>query len=446
MGVTTRPCEAKPPRKAPLPSDPPPPLAAQAKKTRGIEARLRGNRAYQRTLKGPLDDKLKLLLTAVSTMLLRDEVPEEMTGSLRDSGLDSAARDLHAIYSRVGRYPKPFSKRVERIIKGKGAARPGRQGVWSKSGTHDFAALAAWLKKRRPEFLRSLIKARRSGVGDWNGVSDNGPHRLAYLAHEQQALERIRQLTKLTSAERKRLEALKSPVLSFGDEVSVGPLVYVVSGVETTNSLGFALSQFDAVEGKHFVVVRCSVENRSSKRVSVNLGTFRLIDGGQKRYKPSVRAAGALALAEDGYEVILSEADPGETYQLAMPFELPEDRPDKRFTLNLPGPKGAKGAKVTFEMPNDDEEPSTLRPALEATIDAQAALIKHLTRNYVEPDLQEGCMAQTFGEVPGSAARNRANSVFQGLHGRGYDCDRHDGVDGRRGIRVPRRVQPTQVA
>lgn len=213
--VTTVPKEAKPK----LPPDPPPRIADRASEAPALEAQLVGDKAY-----GPLwdekhvDDR-NLVLTAVSELLITEEVgneqvfiPETIAKELGRRKLMEIVLKVSAIIPRTGKLPTDFEVKTKSHLSN--IANGTRHGVWmpKQSGALpvDFAGLAYWLNPDDAGYLREFVTARRDGQIGW----ENSPKPVRpYLARERVALERLSMLTTLTAEETARLSELKASKL-----------------------------------------------------------------------------------------------------------------------------------------------------------------------------------------------------------------------------------------
>jgi len=213
--LPTAPIAAKPKP----PSDPPPRIADRASEAPALEAQLIADKAY-----GPLwdekhvDDR-KLVLTAVSELLITEEVgneqvfiPETIAKELGRRKLMEIVLKVSAIIPRTGKLPTDFESKTRSHLAS--VANGPRHGVWMpKQGGAlpvDFAGLACWLNPDDGAYLREFIAARRDGSIGWE--NSQKPVR-PYLARERVAVERLSMLTTLTAEETARLAELKASKL-----------------------------------------------------------------------------------------------------------------------------------------------------------------------------------------------------------------------------------------
>jgi hypothetical protein len=118
------------------------------------------------------------------------------------------------IVSRAGRYPSHFDQNLRALLT---EMHPlPHLGICGTDRVLTFAfdisALAAWVMKDHPEYLRELLACRRETQFGWRAVSSPN---LPYIQTERGALERLALVANLTNAERDRLDELRLPELNL---------------------------------------------------------------------------------------------------------------------------------------------------------------------------------------------------------------------------------------
>jgi hypothetical protein len=119
-----------------------------------------------------------------------------------NAAVSDAATKLYLIHARTGSFPADFMTSLRKYLDTVKAAP--HLGVWSpyKKGQvpEDYTALALWVNRDQPEYVRELLAARKGdGVQTWYG--HDKPLDRPYLAEEKAALEWLALLTRLEPAE-----------------------------------------------------------------------------------------------------------------------------------------------------------------------------------------------------------------------------------------------------
>ncbi|WP_438002681.1 hypothetical protein WME89_27380 [Sorangium sp. So ce321] len=204
--------KAEPPRpRAPeLPPEPAPSEARLASEVPALEAKLAANRVYVTVWDPARSAERTLLLSAVSqTLSAGGFYGLVMTALKTKKEIEDAAVQLFLIHVRIGRYPDDFSTQLKAHLDAvKGEPRLGVWNPYSKGQVpHDYAALAAWVHRDQPAYIRELLAARKGGPVSWSRpeVLDR-----PYLSDEAAALEWLARLDTLQPAEQARLEALRA--------------------------------------------------------------------------------------------------------------------------------------------------------------------------------------------------------------------------------------------
>lgn len=197
-----------------LPPEPPPADADLAGEVPALEAKLALDPAYQAVWTGPRAD-LNAFLTAVSEVFAYSGVIRPVTDHLRKAKLHDAMLKLAQISSRKTTvFPDDFLAKLKAHLTAT-KAEP-QLGTWSpavKGQTpHDYTALAAWLNRDDPTYLRERIGAKNDGPIGWNTytIDPAKPPPRLYLVDEGKAFEWLSLLTPLTSDEKARVEQLRA--------------------------------------------------------------------------------------------------------------------------------------------------------------------------------------------------------------------------------------------
>lgn len=205
-----------------LPADPPPRLAAKESEASELYLSVQLDKAYAAMWDEKKRDDRDVFLTVVSEFLITEStnsqnllVPVPVNDAAQKKGLLNALAKMSGYLPRTGTLPEEFVTKTRAYLE-QLSSEP-RRGLWApeKPGAvpKDFTALAYFINKEKPEYLREFLAARNAGPIKWESVKD--PAR-PYFVREKVALERLAMLTTLTAEESARLVELKSSKL--GDQ------------------------------------------------------------------------------------------------------------------------------------------------------------------------------------------------------------------------------------
>jgi hypothetical protein len=193
-----------------LPPEPPPdPELIKLADLPKWEAKLASDGAYAGILEPKRRDDFKLLLTGVSELVAYSGFDLPVYIALkRRKILEEPSVALYMIWLRIGAFPEDFTAALRKLLDDtKGDP---RLGVWSPAekghDPHDFSALAAWVNRDRPEYIRQFITARASLGWQAYDAAKNGPPRRPYLTYEVEALKWLALLVPLTADEQAQLQ------------------------------------------------------------------------------------------------------------------------------------------------------------------------------------------------------------------------------------------------
>lgn len=191
-----------------LPPEPPAPAADLAAEVPKFEAELAADPAYATIWDPQHADDLTLLLSGVSEALSDGGFTGEIRTQLPKRKLKQAALDLYLVHARLNQFPQDFTDKLRAYLS---TIRPQiNLGVWApfQAGQvpHDFAALALWMNRDQPSYVRALLAARRGGPIHW--MVQSKPPLRPYLSTEIGALEWLSILTQLTPDEAQHLSDL----------------------------------------------------------------------------------------------------------------------------------------------------------------------------------------------------------------------------------------------
>lgn len=198
--------------RAKLPPEPGPSLPKLAAEVPDLEKKLAGIKGYSGIWEPARSDDRTLLLTSVSSLLAIGGLYGPVIPVMETKKpLMDAATKLFLIFSRVGHFPDDFIVAVKAHIEAvKAEPHLGLWSPWVKGQVpHDFTALAAWLNREQPEYMRELIAARQSGPIEWIEIDPKEPPLRPYLVEEKAALEWVALLAPLEAAEKTRLAKLR---------------------------------------------------------------------------------------------------------------------------------------------------------------------------------------------------------------------------------------------
>jgi hypothetical protein len=198
-------------RAARLPPEPPPdPVAVKLNDLPKWPAKLAADKAYAGIWEPGRRSELKAMLTGLSSLLAISGMTLPTFEALQSGKVHDAATALWMIELRTRRLPDDFVAAFRKFLEvAKGEP---HLGVWSPEergrAPHDFSALAAWVNRDEPAYIRELLAARTTlGWSAWD-AQKNGPPARPYLTYEVDALKWLALLDKLTPDERARLTAL----------------------------------------------------------------------------------------------------------------------------------------------------------------------------------------------------------------------------------------------
>lgn len=210
---STVPATKPPPAAKPLPAAEPPSLPDRAAEVPDLEQKLAAIKEYAGIWAPERRDDRTLLLSGVSELLTAGAFygPVRTTIDAKKP-LREAAIKLYLIFARLGRYPDGFTAELAKHLDA--VKSEPHLGVWSPEQKgrvpHDFSALAYWMNRDRPEYLREMLAARREGPLHWLDPDPKKPPERPYLADEKAAIERLAQLAPLAPAEQARLDQLRA--------------------------------------------------------------------------------------------------------------------------------------------------------------------------------------------------------------------------------------------
>ena len=201
------------PPKPVLPPEPPPPVADKAGEVPNLEAALAKDAAYQGVWTGPRAD-LNAFLSYVSELVAMGGAPVPLMNAVKAKKLQDAGTKLFMVFSRVGKFPDDFTKKLATHLDGaKSEPHVGTWSVFTKGGAyHDISALAAWSRPEDASYLREHIAAKATGAGPfpWSPWPGKGEAPRLWLLDEVAALDRLALLVKLTAEEDVRRASLRA--------------------------------------------------------------------------------------------------------------------------------------------------------------------------------------------------------------------------------------------
>ncbi len=210
--LATAPLRAQPKPRAKLPPEPSPSLPELAAEVPDLEKKLAGIKGYSSIWEPARRDDRTLFLTGVSSLLAIGGLYGPVTPAMEaKKPLMDAATKLFLIFSRVGHFPDDFIAALKAHLETvKSEPHIGLWSPWLKGRVpHDFTALAAWMNREQPEYMRELIAARQSGPIEWIELDAKEPPLRPYLVDEKAALEWVALLAPLEADEKARLAKLR---------------------------------------------------------------------------------------------------------------------------------------------------------------------------------------------------------------------------------------------
>jgi hypothetical protein len=183
-------------------ADPAPPVAHLAAEVPDLLAQLQTSSSF-RKLQPTAHPDTKLFLTIVSKLLAEGGAPHQLMERARRAQLHDAAVKTYLITARTGRLPEPVEALAQGFLRDRGEA--ANQKTWDiKDPSYDVTALAAWLNRQDPAYLRALITARRTGPAQWTNHAANRQFSepwITWIALPGAAYERLARMTELTDDE-----------------------------------------------------------------------------------------------------------------------------------------------------------------------------------------------------------------------------------------------------
>ena len=189
-------------------ADPPPPSAHLASEVPNLESELASVEAYRTIWAEGHRDDVTVLLTGVSHLLTSGGLPRSVGRALTERRLRDAAIKLYMIQARIGTYPEAFSTQLGQFLDA--IREQPHLGVWRAAAgefPHDFAALAAWVRRGDVRYLREHIEARSVEGQGWTNYAANrelGSPWIDWLSLPSAAYDRLATTTRLTDAEWQR--------------------------------------------------------------------------------------------------------------------------------------------------------------------------------------------------------------------------------------------------
>lgn len=267
----------------------------------------------------------------------------DQTRSGRGRELRDVAIAITVLRYQTGQLPEglreKFLAEVERV-----ADRP-NLGLWTEwkkgSQPHDFAALAAWLKRDNPVYFREYLRSKKLAPSKgWRHRPDADPSH-PYLENERDALEWLGMIDSLSPDENRRLQFLKLP--QVGQRHVLGRFAYTVEEVFESTWAGSGMARVRPREGAAFVAVKYVLENLGGATATVQSNDAVLVDHQQRQF--SVPSDTATALAMSGEKnLLLAEVQPGLKTKLKSIFEVPANVIKDDFFIAFPE-KGLGGSK-----------------------------------------------------------------------------------------------------
>lgn len=199
----TPPNDAVKTRSAPHDADPPPRVAHRADQVPELLERLRRSPAFTQLRPTAENPDTGLFLTIVSNLLTEGAAPHALMQRARSKKLHEPAVDTYLILSRTGRLPRPVEALANGFLQSLGE--DAHQKTWDRDdASYDITALAAWLNRDNPNYLRELLAARRNGPQKWTnyaGTRTAAEPWIPWLALPGAAYERLSRMVELTDAE-----------------------------------------------------------------------------------------------------------------------------------------------------------------------------------------------------------------------------------------------------
>ena len=220
-----------------LPEDPPPIFHATAEWSPPVlEARLAADKTYLATWEPRNRSTLNAFLTFLSQVLATMDIngtanvdqralEAVQKAHLYSSAGDAAVDDVMQFFLRTGTLPTDFQSRLGAHLDAT-ASEP-HLGTWipTKAGkdVHDYSAVAAWMRRSRPEYVREFLAEKIDGPHHWSDLVSRDPKTgiaqpplRPWLARERATLAWLASITTLLPQENARAQQLAASAL--GDE------------------------------------------------------------------------------------------------------------------------------------------------------------------------------------------------------------------------------------
>jgi hypothetical protein len=338
------------------PTVPPDPQQSPAANAPAQESALLSNPAYIGIWAPENRGDIDIVLSAISEML--ETATTEGTSTISVENHDAIAGrhrldvvlNIFDVFSSAGRATDDFSKHTLAYLDSI-KSRP-HQGVWyqDRKPPIDFSALATWVMRDDPVYMREFLAAKSRGPIKWRGIPAGKAPAYPYLTSEKEALHRLSLLGELVPEETARMEALQRPVHLVDEIVPLGDFAYrILPNLEFFSVLGNALVSETPNPGAVFLVVHYYVTNNSNDTKTVRADNFEIVDRQRRRFRSSTRASTAYAMSGRRKELLLMELQPGIETAATQVFELPKEILADGIELYIPETGFAKGgARVTL--------------------------------------------------------------------------------------------------
>jgi hypothetical protein len=323
-------------RWAALSADAPAPLSTLAAEAPQLEKDAQAQVDLVAIWKPENETSLRLLLTALSSAMRFGGFTGELRKLLDDpknQPTKQAAIKLWSLLERQNKYPDAFMDQLDAYLD-RIAVSP-NLGLWKEGDAgHDFTAIAAWMRRKDPSYVREFTAAAARG-GQWQAARSRHP----LLRSEQGALMWLAKLGKLTDQERQRARELTYHKLK--EPFALGSFRVTISSVEARGEIGKTV----ATTGARYVVARLALENLGKAPASEPQHAIVLRDTKDRQFTP-VRALQLALQASDvlGGPQVTNEYQPGVPSPSSTVFEVPADVVKDGFSITFGDPEtGALG-------------------------------------------------------------------------------------------------------
>ncbi len=232
---TTATIPAAPPPASRLPPEPPPSYPQGASEVPGFETALKDNAVYSSMWEPTHQEDRVLLLSGVSVLLADGGLSGSIMASLdKKKSAKDAAIKLYVIFARIGRFPSDFADSLSKHLEAvRGQAYHGVWSPYTKGNTpHDFSALAMWLNRDKPEYIREFITAKKDGpASGWSEPNPKKRPELPYLSTEVLALERLSLIDTMTPTESASLRELRAEAIARRPGVTMSAYKRLDTGI-----------------------------------------------------------------------------------------------------------------------------------------------------------------------------------------------------------------------